>query len=181
MHFRRRKNAHFSELIGEIYGAGRDPSPWSEVVGGAGRFVGGSTAAIFSRDPVAGSGNVYHETAIDPYYRELHCDEYAKRALSTTGGRRAEAGHLITVADLLPCREFLGLTAGRGEEVQRARQDGDDERACDQGSGGGGRTLSDVTGVMPARQAAAPREDRTRAGAVSRSRRRRVASAFPQE
>jgi hypothetical protein len=180
MHFRRRKNAHFSELIGEIYGAGRDPSPWSEVVGGAGRFVGGSTAAIFSRDPVAGSGNVYHETAIDPYYRELHCDEYAKRALSTTGARRAETGHLIAVADLMPYREFPGLTAGRGEKAQRARQDGDDERACDQGSGGG-CTRSDVMGVMPVRRAAALREDRPRAGAVSRSRRRRVASAFPQE
>jgi hypothetical protein len=68
MHFRRRKNAHFSELIGEIYDAARDPSLWSEVGGGAGRFIGGSTAAIFSKDPVAGSGNVY-ETAIDPHHR----------------------------------------------------------------------------------------------------------------
>jgi hypothetical protein len=180
MHFRRRKNAHFSELIGEIYDAARDPSLWSEVGGGAGRFVGGSTAAIFSKDPVAGSGNVYYETAIDPHHRELDSDEYAKCTLSTTGDRRAETGHLIAVANLMPYREFLGLTAGRGGKVQRARQDGDDEHACDQGSGGG-RTRSDAMGVMPAWQAAAPREDRTRAGAVSRSRRRRVASAFPQE
>ena len=36
-------NAHFSELIGEIYDAARDPSLWSKVGGGAGRFVGGST------------------------------------------------------------------------------------------------------------------------------------------
>lgn len=43
MHFRRRMNAHFSELIGEIYDAARDPSLWSKVGGGAGRFVGGST------------------------------------------------------------------------------------------------------------------------------------------
>src|ERR1700682_2880659 len=98
MHFRRRKNAHFSELIGEIYGTGRDPSPGGVVVGGAGRFDGGATAAIFSRDPVAGSGNVYYETAIDPDYRELYYDEYAKRALSTTGARRAETGRLIAVA-----------------------------------------------------------------------------------
>ena len=121
MHFRRRKNAHFSELIGEIYDAARDPPLWSEVVGGAGRFVGGSTAAIFSKDPVAGSGNVYYETAIDPHHRELDCDEYANRTLSTTGDRRAETGHLIAVANLMPYREFLGLTAGRGGKVQRAR------------------------------------------------------------
>ncbi len=47
-----------SELISEIYDAALDPSLWSDVAGRAARFVGGSTAAIFSKDPVAGSGNV---------------------------------------------------------------------------------------------------------------------------
>src|SRR5229473_3476107 len=96
-----------SELISEIYDAALDPSLWSDVVGRAGRFVGGSTAAIFSKDPVAGSGNVYYESAIDPYYRKLYCDEYVKLDPSTTGDRRAATGQLITVADLMPYREFL--------------------------------------------------------------------------
>jgi DNA-binding CsgD family transcriptional regulator len=96
-----------SELISEIYDAALDPSLWRDVVGRAGRFVGGSTAAIFSKDPVAGSGNVYYESAIDPYYRKLYCDEYVKLDRSTTGDRHDEAGHLIAVADLMPYREFL--------------------------------------------------------------------------
>ena len=91
-----------SELISEIYDAALDPSLWSDVVGRAWRFVGGSTAAIVSKDPAAGSGNAHHESAIDPYYRELYCDQYAKFAPSTTGDRRAETGHLIAVADLMP-------------------------------------------------------------------------------
>lgn len=96
-----------SELISEIYDAALDPSRWRDVVGRAGRFVGGSTAAIFSKDPVAGSGNVYYELAIDPYYRKLYCDEYVKLDPSATGDCAAEAGHLVTVADLMPYREFL--------------------------------------------------------------------------
>jgi hypothetical protein len=43
-----------------------------------------------------------YEAAIDPYYRELYCDEYVKLAPSTTGDRRAETGHLIAVVDLTP-------------------------------------------------------------------------------
>ena len=78
-----------SELISEIYDAALDPSLWSDVVGRAGRFVGGSTAAIFSKDPVAGSGNVYYESAIDPYYRKLYCDEYVKLDSLATGDRLA--------------------------------------------------------------------------------------------
>jgi hypothetical protein len=119
-----------------------------------------------------------YRSAIDPYYRELYCDEYVKLAPSTTGDRRAETGHLIAVVDLMP--NSWASSQAEAKKVQRARQDGDDERACDQGSRGA-QTRSDVIGVMPVRQAAAHREDRTRAGPVSRSRRRRAASAFPQE
>jgi hypothetical protein len=43
-----------------------------------------------------------YESAIDPHYRELYCDEYVKLAPSTTGDRRAETGHLIAVVDLMP-------------------------------------------------------------------------------
>ena len=50
-----------SELISEIYDAALDPSQWSDVVGKAGRFVGGSSAAIFSKNRTAGNGNAYNE------------------------------------------------------------------------------------------------------------------------
>jgi DNA-binding CsgD family transcriptional regulator len=96
-----------SELISEIYDAALDPSRWSDVVGRAGRFVGGSTAAIFSKDPVAGSGNVYYEAAIDPYYRKLYCDESIKLDACASRDCAAEAGRLVSVADLMPYREFL--------------------------------------------------------------------------
>jgi DNA-binding CsgD family transcriptional regulator len=95
-----------SELISEIYDTALDPTRWSDVVGKAGRFVGGSTAAIFSKDPVAGSGNVYYESAIDPYFRKLYCDESIKLD-ACANLDCAEPGRLVTVADLMPYREFL--------------------------------------------------------------------------
>jgi hypothetical protein len=74
-----------SELISEIYDAALDPSLWSGVVGKAGRFVGGSAAAIFSKSPTDGNGRVLYESGTDPYYRQLYFDKYVKLDPATTG------------------------------------------------------------------------------------------------
>jgi DNA-binding CsgD family transcriptional regulator/PAS domain-containing protein len=95
------------ELIGDIYDAALDPSLWSEVVGKAARFVGGSAAAIFSKSPIAGSGDVLHEFGIDPYYRRLYFEKYVKLDPATTGHYFADIGDPIAVEDLMPYREFL--------------------------------------------------------------------------
>jgi DNA-binding CsgD family transcriptional regulator len=95
----------FSELISEIYDAALDSSRWSDVVGKAGRFVGGSAAAIFAKSPAAGNGNVYYESGTDPYYRQLYRDKCIELN-STTGHDFADTGYLIAVADLMPYREF---------------------------------------------------------------------------
>jgi len=95
-----------SELISEIYDAALDPSLWSDVVDKAGRFVGGSAAAIFSKNAAVGSGNLYHEAGTDPYLRHLHYDKDVELAPSTIGDYFTDIGHLIAVADLMPYREF---------------------------------------------------------------------------
>jgi hypothetical protein len=96
------------DLIGDIYDAALDPSLWSEVVGKAARFVGGSAAAIFSKSPIAGSGDVHHEFGTDPYYRQLYFEKYVKLDPATAGHYFADIGHPIAVEDLMPYREFLG-------------------------------------------------------------------------
>jgi DNA-binding CsgD family transcriptional regulator len=95
-----------SELIGEIYDAALDASLWSDVVGKAGRFVGGSAAAIYSKSPIAGKGNVYYESGIDPYYRQLYFDKYVKLDPSTTAHYFADVGQPVAVADYMPYQEF---------------------------------------------------------------------------
>ena len=95
------------ELIGEIYDAALDPSLWGGVVGKAGHFVGGRAAAIFSKSPIAGTGSVYYESGIDPYYRELYFEKYVKLDPATTGHYFADIGQPIATADLMPYDEFL--------------------------------------------------------------------------
>jgi DNA-binding CsgD family transcriptional regulator/PAS domain-containing protein len=95
------------ELIGDIYDAALNPSLWEDVVGKAGHFVGGPAAAIFSKSPIAGTGNVYYEYGIDPHYRKLYFEKYVKLDPATTGHYFADIGQPIATADLMPYDEFL--------------------------------------------------------------------------
>jgi DNA-binding CsgD family transcriptional regulator len=96
-----------SSLIGEIYDAALDPSLWSDVVGKAGRFVGGSAAAIYAKSPTALTGNLYYESGTDPYYRQLYFDKYIKFDPSTTNHYFADVEQLIATADYISYQEFL--------------------------------------------------------------------------
>jgi DNA-binding CsgD family transcriptional regulator len=96
-----------SELIGEIYDAALDASLWSDVVGKAGRFVGGSAAAIYSKSPTALTGNVYYQSGTDPYYRELYFSKYIKFDPTTTAHYFADVEQPVAVADIMPYQEFL--------------------------------------------------------------------------
>jgi DNA-binding CsgD family transcriptional regulator len=96
-----------SELIGEIYDAALDASLWSDVLGKAACFVGGSAAAIYSKSPTAGNGDVYYESGTDPYYRQLYFDKYVNLDPSTTSHYFADVEQLIATADYMPYHEFL--------------------------------------------------------------------------
>ena len=96
-----------SQLIGEIYDAAIDASKWSDVLGKAAQFIGGSSAALFSKDAAGGVGNIYYEFGADPYYRQLYFEKYVKLDPATTGHFFAEVGQPIAVADLMPYHEFI--------------------------------------------------------------------------
>jgi len=95
------------ELVGDIYDAALDSSLWNEVVGKAARFVGGSAAAVFSKSPIDGNGDVYYESGVDPHYRQLYFEKYVKLDPATVGHYFAEIGDPIAVEDLMPYGEFL--------------------------------------------------------------------------
>jgi DNA-binding CsgD family transcriptional regulator/PAS domain-containing protein len=96
-----------SGLVGDIYDAALDSSLWNEVVRKAAHFVGGSAAAIFSKSPIDGNGNVHHEFGIDPYYRQIYFEKYVKLDPATAGHYFADVGEPIAVEDLMPYREFV--------------------------------------------------------------------------
>ncbi len=98
---------HLSELIGEIYDAALDPALWCDVVGKAGRFVGGSAAAIYSKSPTALTGNLYYESGTDPHYGELYFNKYIKFDPSVTSHYFADVEQPIATADYMPYQEFL--------------------------------------------------------------------------
>jgi DNA-binding CsgD family transcriptional regulator len=96
-----------SLFIGEIYDAAIDASRWRSVLAKAAKFIGGSSAALFSKDAVSGAGNIYHEFGTDPHYRQLYFDKYVKLDPATTGHFFAEVEQPISVTDLMPYDEFL--------------------------------------------------------------------------
>jgi DNA-binding CsgD family transcriptional regulator len=96
-----------SVFIGEIYDAAIDASRWRSVLAKAAKFIGGSSAALFSKDAASGAGNIYHEFGTDPHYRQLYFDKYIKLDPATTGHFFAEVEQPISVTDLMPYDEFL--------------------------------------------------------------------------
>jgi DNA-binding CsgD family transcriptional regulator len=98
---------HLSQLIGEIYDAALDASKWSAVLAKAAHFVGGSSAALFSKDAASGAGNIYYEFGTDPYYRQLYFEKYVKLDPARTGHFFADVEQPIAVSDLMPYHEFL--------------------------------------------------------------------------
>ncbi len=97
-----------SSLIGRIYDAAIDPALWAAVLESAREFVGGSAAALFSKDATRKSLDVYYDDGgLDPHYKQLYFDKYVKLDPFTTGHVFAEVEEPISTVDLLPYDEFL--------------------------------------------------------------------------
>lgn len=97
-----------SSLIGDIYDAAIDPTLWAAVLETAREFVGGSAAALFSKDASRKSLDVYYDDGgLDPHYKQLYFDTYVKLDPFTTGHVFAEVEEPISTVDLLPYDEFL--------------------------------------------------------------------------
>jgi DNA-binding CsgD family transcriptional regulator len=96
-----------SALIGEIYDAALDPSLWGPVLDKVRAFIGGSSAALFAKDAIRKSLNVYYDDGgLDPYYKQLYFDKYAQLDPFTTGHLLAEIGEPISTIDILSFEEF---------------------------------------------------------------------------
>jgi DNA-binding CsgD family transcriptional regulator/PAS domain-containing protein len=96
-----------SSLIGEIYDAALDPTLWRTVLQKARDYLGGSAAAVFSKDATTKGLNVYYDCGgIDPHYTQLYLQKYAKYDPSTTAHLLAEIEQPICTADVMPLEEF---------------------------------------------------------------------------
>lgn len=102
------ESARLSKLIGDIYDATLVPSLWPGALGQAALFVGGTGAALFSKDASSKAGDVhYDDGGIDRSYVQLYFNKYIKLDPATTGHYFAEIGEPMATADLVPYGEFL--------------------------------------------------------------------------
>lgn len=95
-------------LIGDIYDAALDPSLWSGVLRKSRDLVGGSAAALFTKDSTCKKLNVYYDDGgIAPYYKQLYFDKYMKVDPYTAGQVLAKVGEPVSTTDIVPYGEFL--------------------------------------------------------------------------
>jgi DNA-binding CsgD family transcriptional regulator/PAS domain-containing protein len=100
-------NQQLSDLIGDIYDAVLDQSLWPDILRRSASFVGGSGAALFSKDAAAQLGDVHHDIGIDPFYKQLYYDKYLTLDPATTGHIFAELEEPMATGDFMSYDEFL--------------------------------------------------------------------------
>lgn len=96
-----------SALISEVYDAALDPSLWQGVLEKASAYVGGSGAAIYSKDSVSKTADITHGVGIDYKFQRNYIDNYVRIDPSTPGFFFFDIGDVVTTADILPYDEFL--------------------------------------------------------------------------
>lgn len=95
-------------LVGDIYDASLDPELWAGVLVKVRDFIGGSAAAIFSKDASAKSLSVYHHCGrIDPNYQRLYIDKYVKFDPLTSAHVLAEIEQPVATSDVMAYDEFI--------------------------------------------------------------------------
>jgi DNA-binding CsgD family transcriptional regulator/PAS domain-containing protein len=97
-----------SQLIGDIYDAALDPAQWSPALRKSRAFVGGASAALYSKNAVRKTGRMYcQEGDISREFQQLYMEKYAKLDPFSTGHFFAEIEQPIATTDVMPYEEFL--------------------------------------------------------------------------
>jgi len=97
-----------SALIGDVYDAALNPDLWPSALRQAAEFIGGSAAALYSKDTTSKRGAVYFEDGgIAPQYKQLYFDKYITLDPSTTAQYLAKVGEPFGTGDVMSYDEFL--------------------------------------------------------------------------
>lgn len=97
-----------SALIGTIYDAVVDQRLWPEALVKVSAYVGGVSGALYAKDVARKTIEIYHhDNGIGPTYMRSYFDLYARFDPTTTAHFFAEAGQVISMADIMPWQEFL--------------------------------------------------------------------------
>jgi DNA-binding CsgD family transcriptional regulator len=96
-----------SRLTGDIYDAALQPMLWPQALGKVARFVGGPSAALYSKN-ANGQNSVFDcFSGFDPEYVHAYCDTYFRMDPATSSHFLAPLGQPIATATVMPYAEFL--------------------------------------------------------------------------
>ena len=99
-----------SRLIGFIYDAALDPGLWPSALQQIGEFVGGPAAALYSKDTVRKTGNVFYEFGVEPRFVQSYFDKYVKFDPFTTTRYFFPVEHVVSMKDIVPHEEYRQTT-----------------------------------------------------------------------
>jgi DNA-binding CsgD family transcriptional regulator len=111
-----RESQALSELVGDIYDTMLERGSWPSVLEKSAEFVGGSAAAIFSRNQATADGCVYHQFGVDPQDQERFFSTFAELDPAMAESCLAEIGQFVAISDFMPYRE-IGQTFMNHEQA----------------------------------------------------------------
>jgi DNA-binding CsgD family transcriptional regulator len=96
-----------SSLVASLYDAALEPEQWPAVLDRCREFIGGMSAAIFSKDAAGQLGQIYYADGnIDPHYARLYFERYAPLDPANAGHLFADVEQPISTHDILDYDEF---------------------------------------------------------------------------
>jgi DNA-binding CsgD family transcriptional regulator/PAS domain-containing protein len=98
--------AEVSNLIGDIYDAALDPALWSPTLRKIGKFIGGPAAALYSKDTVRKTGNVFYAFGVEPQFVQSYFDKYVTFDPFTTTRFFFPVEQVISTKDIMAHDEF---------------------------------------------------------------------------
>jgi DNA-binding CsgD family transcriptional regulator len=99
-----------STLIGSIYDASLDPTLWPQVLQRIAEFVGGPAAALYSKDSVRKTGNVFYQSGVESQFIQSYFDKYVRLDPFTTTRYFFPVEHVISTKDIMRHEEFYQTT-----------------------------------------------------------------------
>ncbi len=95
-----------SSLIGGIYDAALDPDLWPRTLKSIGQFVGGPAAALYAKDTVRKTGNVFYVHGVEPEFVQSYFDKYVTLDPFTTTRFFFAVERVISTKDIMTHDEF---------------------------------------------------------------------------
>jgi DNA-binding CsgD family transcriptional regulator/PAS domain-containing protein len=99
-----------SALVGRIYDAALDPELWPGALQAIGNFVGGPAAALYAKDTVRKTGNVFYSFGVEPRYIQSYFDKYVAFDPFTTTRFFFAVEQVISTKDIMTHDEFRSTT-----------------------------------------------------------------------